>query len=212
MPKVNFIKKARKNYPKFGIKKGDSYYMWTIKTGPASGIIYKSKTPPKPSQLTHSSFLQQYYTIQENIEVALPEITSADDLENFVEEIKGEISNLKDELQGNLENMPEQLQESSEVGQLLQQRIDSLEEWESELDSLDLGFSFDEEELEELADEPIQEKDEDDEDYDERVFEWEEKCQELEASHTQWEENKKEAEKEWIEEKKQEIIDTSPDL
>ena len=64
MPRVH-TQKARKDYPKEGIKKGDMYYKWSIKTGPASGINYRSLTLPKPSQLTGSSFMQEYYSIQE---------------------------------------------------------------------------------------------------------------------------------------------------
>ena len=100
MAKVNFTKKAQKDYPEFGIKKGDSYYYWSLMTGPRSSITYKSLTQPKPSQLTSSPFLSTLYEIQERIEEV--EFTELDDLKSFVEEIVGDIGSLKDETQSSL--------------------------------------------------------------------------------------------------------------
>ncbi len=42
MAKATFVKKAQKDYPEFGIKKGDSYWHWAFAFGPK----YKSKTQP----------------------------------------------------------------------------------------------------------------------------------------------------------------------
>ena len=97
MPRV-YTQKARKDYPKEGIKKGDTYYKWSIKTGPASGIDYRSLKPPKPSQLTGSAFMQEYYSIQEDMEGISAE--TAEDLKSQVEEFIGRIENLRDETQG----------------------------------------------------------------------------------------------------------------
>jgi len=173
MPKV-FKVKGRKDYPEFGIKKGDEHYTWSVMTGPRSSRTYRSLTPPKPSQLTGSPFLQEYYSIQEQIENLTAE--SAEDLKSQIEEIIGNIENLRDETQGNLDNMPEGLQQG-DTGQLLQERVDGLDGWISDLEGVDLDFEFDEEEPEE----PEKEKEETDEEFEERQTEYETEKEEWET-------------------------------
>ncbi len=174
MPRVH-KQKARKDYPKEGIKKGDAYYKWSIKTGPVSGISFRSKTPPKPSPLTLSPFLQEYYGIQEDLENLSAD--TAENLESQVQEIIGRIENLRDETQGSLDNMPEGLQQG-DTGQLLQERIDGLENWQSDLEGVSLDFDFDEEE-------PEQEKGEPDDEFQTKIEEWQAKKEEAEAEFVQ---------------------------
>ena len=200
MAKVNFTKKAQKDYPEFGIKKGDSYYYWSLMTGPRSSITYKSLTQPKPSQLTSSPFLSTLYEIQERIEEV--EFTELDDLKSFVEEIVGDIGSLKDETQSSLYNMPEGLQQGG-TGQLLQERIDALEGWQSELEGVDLEFEFDEEE----PTEPEKEKGESEEEFKIRCEEYD-----FVSANQEWENNKEEAEKEFVQEKFEEIQSFDPGL
>ncbi len=197
MPRV-YTQKARKDYPNEGIKKGDIYYKWSIKTGPASGIDYRSKTPPKPSQLTGSPFLQELYSIQEEIETLTAE--TAEDLKSQMEDIIGRIENLRDETQGSLDNMPEGLQQG-DTGQLLQERIDGLDGWISDLEGVDLDFEFDEEEPET----PDQEKEESDEDFAKRETEFETELEEFKA-------RKSEAEAEFVQAAIDEIQGTDPGL
>ena len=56
--------------------------------------------------------------------------------ESTAEEIAGELSNIQDTCQDSLDNMPEGLQEG-DTGQLLQERIDTLGDVISELESID---------------------------------------------------------------------------
>ena len=146
MPKVHTIKSARKDYPAEGIKKGDTYFKWSIKTGPATGIIYRSKTYPKPSELTGSPFQKSLLEIQEHINnLEASGFITAEDLSSELDEIIGGIESLRDETQTSLENMPESLQEGG-VGQMLQERIDGLDNWISDLQGVDLNFDYDEKE------------------------------------------------------------------
>jgi hypothetical protein len=131
MPRVTHVKKARKNVPGTDIKKGESYYWWKFRYGGK----HAQRTPPKQSQLTQSSFLSTLYSIQERIE----ELSDNDSLEGEVEEIKGELESLKDECESSLENMPEQLQESP-TGEMLQSRIDAMEDAISEFEDFDLSY------------------------------------------------------------------------
>lgn len=129
MPRVHFIKKARKNYPQFGIKKGDSYFSWKFRYGGER----KSLTRPKQSQLTQSPFLSEAYSIQEEIaELTLEQIKEGFDVSEYVDRIRELGSNAED----SLSNMPDQLQQAP-TGELLQNRADAMEEWASELEGVD---------------------------------------------------------------------------
>lgn len=132
MTKVNFVKSARKEYnDSFTgeiIKKGESYYWWAFRFQPRK----ISKTPPKPSQLTQSEFLQNIYGIQEEIENMVADSTIIDQLNT----VKGKIESLRDEVEEKLNNMPDNLQ-NSQTAELLQSRIDSLQEWVNNLDDVD---------------------------------------------------------------------------
>lgn len=76
MPRVHFVKKARKDVSNSDIKKGESYYWWKFRFGGKC----VSRTPPKQSQLTQSDFLSQIYKIQDRIS----EMTTDDDFENHL--------------------------------------------------------------------------------------------------------------------------------
>lgn len=137
MARAHFVKKARKDNPV--VKAGESYYWWKFRH---SGKKY-SKTRPRQSQLTQSEFMGTYYSLLEHMEDELPGISHGPDFEAFVENLVGEILNLADETQDKLYNMPDQLQEG-DTGQLMQERIDELESWISELE----GITVDEQEEE----------------------------------------------------------------
>jgi hypothetical protein len=130
------------------IAKGESYYWWQFKNGGK----HFSKTAPKPSQLTQSNYLSQLYSIQESMDD--PKAETADDLQAFVEDIKEQLESLKEETEGSLENMPESLQQGP-TGELLQERIDALDNAINELDGIDLEFDS---ESDENLDEWIQGK------------------------------------------------------
>jgi hypothetical protein len=127
-----FVKKARKDYPKEGIKKGDSYWHWAFAFGPKC----KSKTQPTRSQLTRSAFLGTLWGIEDGLGDRFKGIVSSEDIQSGIDDLISEIEELKDETEGSLDNMPEQLKDA-DSGQLLQERIDGLESWISELDSID---------------------------------------------------------------------------
>lgn len=130
MPRVTFVQKARKAIPNAGIEKGDSYYWWKFRYGGK----HVSKSRPRPSQLTQSSYLSTAYGLQEQIEDLEidPEDTStvADDLRNVAEEIRS----LGEEQESNRSNMPDHLQDVGS-GELLQQRAEACENVAGELES-----------------------------------------------------------------------------
>lgn len=128
MPRVTFVKAARKNNQV--CKKGKSYYWWKFRYG---GKRY-SLTPPRPSQLTQSAYYGTVRALTEQIEDA--NIQDNDELISMRDEIGSELESLLDETQGSLDNMPEQLQ-FSPTGELLQERIDAVEEAISEIECIE---------------------------------------------------------------------------
>jgi hypothetical protein len=130
MARVHFVKKARKDNP--AVKKGQSYYWWEFRYG---GTHY-SVTPPRPSQLTQSEFLSQYLSIQETLEDAMNGASSVSDVEEAIEEAKSELECLRDETDEKWNNMPEQLQ-YCETGELLQERVETCDEYISNLEAIE---------------------------------------------------------------------------
>lgn len=95
MASVTFVKKAMKDYPDHGIKKGESYYWWKFRFG---GKHY-SRTPPRQSQLTQSEFWGTVWGTQEGIDDEATKLRAdhakwsaehADDLSKLAEHIATE--------------------------------------------------------------------------------------------------------------------------
>lgn len=156
MARLNVVKKSRKAYEEFGIKKGDMYYWWKFRFGG----VHKSLIRPRRSQLTQSGFLGQVYDLEDEISET-GEIDQSM-IDGWVETIEA----LRDECQEKLDNMPEQLRENSSSGQLLQERVDALEQWTSDLEGIDC--EVDEDALREEAEQDCLDKSEDGEDPDDR--------------------------------------------
>ena len=132
MPRVYHVKKARKDNPV--AKKGESYYWWKFAFGPKCF----SKTRPKRSQLTQSEFLSWLYDFEDDFEARFKDIDDPQDLETAIEDACSEISEQRDMCQDNLDNMPDHLQDTSDAGMTLQERIDQLDDWENQLQSINI--------------------------------------------------------------------------
>lgn len=122
MTKLHFVNKARKDNSV--AKAGESYYWWQFAFAPK---MY-SKEQPSRSRLTRSEFLSTYWDIEDSL------LQSYD--EDSAQELISQLEELRDMCQDNLDNMPDQLQDS-ESGQLLQERIDGLDDWIGEIESID---------------------------------------------------------------------------
>lgn len=136
MPRVNFVKKARKNYPDEGIKKGDSYFHWKFRYGG----LHRSRTHPKQSQLTQSEYLSEAYSIEEDLAELTAETVAEDgfSLDEYIDRIRA-LGEMAEERRS---NMPDQLQDS-ETGELLQNRADAMEDWASQLEAIDVNIDRD---------------------------------------------------------------------
>jgi hypothetical protein len=133
MARLHHVKAARRDYPEHGIKRGEEYFWWQKHRSPKT----YSKTRPKPHQLINSPFLAAVCELGGRLDEL--ETTLAGrmpcDLSADIRDIVGDIESLKDETEDKLNNMPEGLQQG-DTGQLLQSRVDSLDEWSSSLESV----------------------------------------------------------------------------
>lgn len=128
MARAHFVKSARKDNPV--ASKGESYYWWKFRYGPK----HYSKNRPRRSQLTQSAFLATVYDIQDStIELS----DTVEGLHTETEDLISQLEDLRDECESSLQEMPEHLQESSTSGEILQERIDALDEAISTLEGID---------------------------------------------------------------------------
>lgn len=123
--------KAAKDYPGAGIKKGDMYYYAKIKTGPRSSRQIRQLTPIRPSQLTSSDFLSQFYGLQERLADYKGGIA---DLAGELNEIAEEARSLGEAEQEKFDNMPEPLQ-GGDTGQMIEERAQAMEAWADSLEA-----------------------------------------------------------------------------
>lgn len=144
MARVHAVR-ANKDYPAQGIKKGETYYKWTTRTVVGKryiGTTHRSKVRPTRAQLTSSEFLSRLYELEDGLgdRFSMDAFRGSenwmDDFSAERDSLIGEIEELRDETQEKLDNMPEGLQQG-DTGQLLQERIDGLEGWTSDLESVE---------------------------------------------------------------------------
>ena len=165
MAKVE-VRKARKDYPREGIKAGETYYYTKLKLQ-RGGQVKRSKTPFKPSQLTNSPFKSGWLAVQEAWE------ESGKDGE-AIRAAAEALTSLGEDTRGSFDNMPEGLQQG-DTGQQLEARADACENAASELESLADEFEgLTEPDEEPVRDTPTDEDGEDeDESFQEAYDEWE---------------------------------------
>lgn len=161
------------------VTKGTTYYAWSFNFGPS----FISLTKPRRSQLTQSEFLGTIYDIEDRI--AELSCSNESELQSERDEIVSELESLRDETQEKFDNMPDGLQQG-DTGQLLEERVQQVEDAIDEFENLDLDYS-----------EPTDEELEDDVDPDS-----EDKAAELDRL-------REEKLEEWVSEKLQEMQEIS---
>lgn len=124
MPRVNFVKRARKDHPG-GIKKGESYYWWSFRYG---GDRY-SKTYPRRSQLTQSRAGEVYADL-ESLEDTFK--AGERDLETLAELIRTAASTAEEVGSEMRNNADEYFGGGGRVGEL----ADGYDEWTNVLNEI----------------------------------------------------------------------------
>lgn len=126
MPRV-YEKKAGKDYPEHGIKKGGTYYEWSFyKQRPI-----KSKTRPKPSQLTQSKLSGVYLAI-ETLEEQVLGADTPDDIETALNDCADAVEEVAQEYRDSIQNMPENLQQSGPAEEM-EDKASQLDDFAQEL-------------------------------------------------------------------------------
>lgn len=183
MARVHY-RKARKDYPKQGISKGDHYYFAQIKTGPRSSRTIRQLQPIKQSQLTSSAFKSAILQAEEEWDEALKGAEhDKSGLPDVAYEIASSIREAGEEANASFENMPEGLQQG-ETGQMLEARYTSCEETADTIEQAGEEIRNSLDEISQIE-EPEEPEDPDDEEasaqYDEDMIEYEDALAELEG-------------------------------
>lgn len=139
MARVHFVKKAMKDYPEIGVKKGESYYWWQH----FRQHKQMSKERPPQSRTAGSEYARSVFALVEELETWQGEWTESDR-----DELVGSLEEIRDQEQDKYDNMPEGLQQG-DTGMLLEDRVAALDEWISELENIDFEEQEEEEEGEE---------------------------------------------------------------
>lgn len=134
---------ARKDYPQNGIKAGDTYYYTKLKLQ-RGGLVKRSLTPFKPSQLTNSPFKSGWLSTQEEWE-------AGDKDGEAIRAASEALTGLGQEAQESFDNMPEGLQQG-DTGQQLEARSSTCEDVAGQLD----GLADEWDGLEEPGEEPVE--------------------------------------------------------
>lgn len=127
MTKVNHVT-AAKDYPEKGIKKGEKYYLWQHFRQPRQ----MSKERPKPSQVAASEYERTLLSIVEQLGECDESFWGEEDRDNLVSELE----QLRDAEQEKFDNMPEGFQQG-DTGVAIEEHVSALDEWISELESID---------------------------------------------------------------------------
>lgn len=131
--------KARKDYVCSTCEKpipiGDYYYKFSLTRFQTLRPLCLGCKPTR-SQMTSSEFLSTMYAIEDGDMQGVSIEAIEDDAQSVIEGITGQLEELRDETEEKHDNMPESLYDSP-VGEILQSRVDSVEEMIGELEDID---------------------------------------------------------------------------
>lgn len=131
MPRVIFVKKARKDNPV--CKKGESYYWASFKTGPRSSTKRYWLKPPKQSQLTLSK-MSGAYAADEAIDNITSDMSS-EDISAAIRDVIDQVESVRDEYQDSCDNMEQAFPDGCPTMEEMQEKIDGLESWICDLET-----------------------------------------------------------------------------
>lgn len=125
--KIYPVKKARKDYPSFNIKKGDEYFFCYPKSAGVKRMMHTSRTGLLSWINNYArGFMGEMATNMEAWQERLVSITTQDEKDVILEEI----NDFLEQKQDNLSNIPDQLQESHIINEQIQELEDLIQEVE----------------------------------------------------------------------------------
>lgn len=134
MPRVK-SQKAKKDYPEQGIQKGDTYYKWSFRYGGT----HKSKTYPRPSQLTQSKYSTVYAALESVQDMLSQDGMTIEDVVCAAGAAADEIREVASEYEEADEQMGGHQGANSERAQACEECADELESAVSEFDGIHIG-------------------------------------------------------------------------
>ena len=162
------LQTARKQYTcgKSGrtIEPGEKY--WKLEIRYQSTKIRAYEYPFSRSDTTTSDYLSTLWDIIDTFDERIARFTLPSDFESIRDDLVSELEDLRDETQDRLDNMPENLQYSP-TGELLQERIDALDNAISDLENVD---DFDDANVEDFEED--REDYDSDEEFEDAVNDW----------------------------------------
>jgi hypothetical protein len=155
MPRLHYITKARKDQGhcqkcRTEIKRGDSYKHFSFRHG--GKRIYCASCMPRASEMTQSEIKGNAYSLQEDAEDRINELSSASDpeelhsaLEEIREEATSSIQEIVDLIEEKLDNIESGCGHTDlPIYEELDERRSNYEDWQSEMESADVEeFSHD---------------------------------------------------------------------
>lgn len=146
MPRVK-SSVARKDYPREGIKKGDTYYSWAHFRQP----VQRSKTFPTKSQLDNTK-MSGAYAAEEALETAIASATCLDDLLSAIDECADSIEEVQTEYEDSLSNLEDAfpggsptIDDHNEKRDALETYAQALRDASTEIGQLDMSDYIDQE-------------------------------------------------------------------
>jgi hypothetical protein len=131
------VKAARKDNPKAGVKKGESYYWWSMRSGRTS-IKRFSKKRPRRSQLTNSEFLGAMYDAEDDLNDSLNprdgEDIDAEELAIMFNRAADAVREAGDDCQSKLDNMESAFPNGCPTMELLEARVEACQSIADELE------------------------------------------------------------------------------
>lgn len=127
MAKLHFVRKARKSYKRWGIRKGQSYWFWyKMGAGRFSGKICSTSRPPRSAYLTSSPYTGAMMDLEDRFNGIDPE-EGALEVSSVLEDLASEVRDLGSECGDKVDGMSSAFPNGCPTLELLQARVDACE-------------------------------------------------------------------------------------
>ena len=176
MPRVTFVKKARKDNP--AVKAGESYYWWKFRYG---GKHYSRKYP-RPSQLTQAKISTALSALEEVEDYNLKDYDDLQGFSEFIREQAETVREVAEEYRESGQNIEDGFGHETYQSQELLERADEVEQfaddWDNTADEVESIFDG-------LGDKPDEPDEEPDDDQSSEWTEW----NDADDTYNEWAEN-----------------------
>lgn len=128
--KVYHVKKARKDFPEWGIRRGQPYWWWR----PRNVGTVKSPRPPNRADLTGSDKLARLYEAEDSLPVLIDTDIDLHETPGRLLSIAVIIGQVADEYETSANNLPESLQ-YSDFADGMRNRVDGIRKVKGDVES-----------------------------------------------------------------------------